>query len=194
MALEVILACGALLLVLTHLVKVYRESQSLGSIPQVQPCLPYFGNALHFNVAESHHILTALTNTYGPVFRIRLFKEDIVVLNDHASIHDALIMKGSDFAGRPLMYRTSHADRDKHSIVWQTYTEKLVFLRKSVLKCLRMYGAGLEKLEERCMPDIAHMCRRLAAADGKAFDPWNIVYDSVCSVMLCLVGKLPFCG
>jgi hypothetical protein len=99
------------------------------------------------------------------------------------------VVKGSDFAGRPLMYRTRHAERNKHSIVWQTYTKKLVFLRKVVLKSLRMYGSGLEALERRCEHDIQLMCQRLADQGGQPTDPWDIVYDSVCSVMLSLVGK-----
>lgn len=194
MAMETILVSTAMLLLLVYILKGYRGRQnqsSWGSIPRVSPCLPYFGNALQLNMAKCHLCLSELRQKYGPVFCIRLFKEDILVLNDSTSIREALILKGSDYAGRPPMYRTSHAERNKHSIVWQTYTQKLVFLRKSVTKSLRMYGSGLQNLEGYCEPDIRQMCERLARTEGQAFDPWNIIYDSVCSIMLYLVGNRP---
>lgn len=195
MVIEIILTCIAVILLLLYSLRGhlgYQKACGLGSIPRVAPCLPFFGNALHVDMAQCHLSLSDLRPKYGQVFRIRLFKEDIVVLNDYASIHDALIVKGSDFAGRPPMYRTSHAERNKHSIVWQTYTHKLVFLRKCVLKSLRMYGAGLGKLEERCAPDMDTMCRTIAGMGGKPFNPRTVIYDSVCSVMLSLVGKQVF--
>lgn len=193
MAVEIILLCTAVILFLAYALRGHLGRQppsNRGSIPRVAPCLPYFGNALHLDMAKCHLCLSELRQKYGPVFSIRLFKENIVVLNDSASIHEALIVRGSDYAGRPPMYRTTHAERHKHSIVWQTYTQKLVFLRKSVLKSLRMYGSGLRKLEGQCEPDIRRMCDRLAGTSGQAVDPSSIIYDSVCSVMLGLVSSL----
>lgn len=192
MDVEIILVCTAVLLLLAYILMSHLSCQNLSSrslIPRVAPCLPYFGNALQLDMAKCHLCLSELRQKYGPVFRIRLFKEDILVLSDSASIHEALVTKGSDYAGRPPMYRTLQAERNRHSIVWQTYTQKLVFLRKSVTKSLRMYGSGLKNLEGHCEPDIRQMCDRLAETAGQAFDPWNIIYDSVCSVMLCLVGN-----
>lgn len=163
-------------------------SYNLDLIPKATPCLPYFGNALHLDINKCHLVLADWAKKYGPVFYIKLFQEDIIVLNDYASIHDALVVKCKDFAGRPPMYRTTNADRHMHSIVWQTYTDKLVFLRKEVLKSLRMYGTGLERLEVRCQPEIQDMLQRLTDTKGQPTNPWNIVFDAVCNIMLCFVS------
>ena len=64
--------------------------------------------------------------------------DEILVLNNYESIHDALVRQGAAFAGRPPMYRTSKSDRDKHSVVWQTYTPKLQFLRREVTQSLKV--------------------------------------------------------
>ncbi|KAK7505234.1 hypothetical protein BaRGS_00003396 [Batillaria attramentaria] len=189
MVLVVYLLFTALALLATYLVKAYLDRwtfRGFGSIPTVAVRLPYVGNALHIDMTKCHRVLSDFARTYGPVFRIRLYKEEILVLNDYKSIHDALIMKGADFAGRPPMYRTKHAERNIHSIVWQTYTDKLLFLRKTVLRSMRMYGSGLEKLEEKCRPDIHEMMERFSATGGEPADPWDIIYDAVCNVMLCL--------
>ncbi|XP_076449011.1 steroid 17-alpha-hydroxylase/17,20 lyase-like [Babylonia areolata] len=190
MAVVLVLSCIVLILITIFILRsrlLKRTTTDNGEpIPSVEPCLPFFGNALHINTANFHLILSELRQTYGPVFYIRLFQEKILVLNDYASIHDALVVKGSDFGGRPCMYRTSQADRNKHSIVWQTYTKRLMFLRKLVLRCLKMYGTGLEKLEERCALDIQHVCDRFRQTGGRPFDPLDSIYESVCSIMLYL--------
>ena len=78
-----------------------------------------------FDMTKTHLVLTDWAKTYGPIFRFNLFGEEIVVLNSFEAIYEALVSNGSDIAGRPHMYRTEHADRNKNSIVWQTYTPKL---------------------------------------------------------------------
>ncbi|KAL8593097.1 hypothetical protein ACOMHN_018023 [Nucella lapillus] len=191
MALVLFLSCAVLVLLLAYIMRgcYVKQTQTNRSkpIPRVQPCLPFFGNALHMDTTNLHLVLSELRQKYGPVFWIRLFQENILVLNDHSSIYDALVVKGSDFAGRPSMYRTCQADRNKNSIVWQTYTRRLMFLRKSVLKCLKMYRTGLERLEEHCLPEIEYLCGSFTQAGGKPFDPQNSVYEAVCSIMLYLL-------
>lgn len=184
MVLEVLLGLLIIFLLAYLITRKTAKTHGLHTIPMVSPWIPFFGNAHLLHNAKTHIVLTKWAKKYGSIFRMQLFKEDIVVLNDFASIYEALVVKGRDFAGRPPMYRTEIAQRNRHSVVWQTYTDKLVFLRKEVLRSLRMYGTGLENLEHKCRPDIELMLKRFSEAKGQPIDPWNIIYDAVCNVML----------
>nr|KAI8762247.1 ATP synthase subunit alpha; mitochondrial-like cytochrome P450 1A1-like P ATP biosynthesis/Eggmasses/Reproduction [Biomphalaria glabrata] len=141
---------------------------------------------------QCHVIMTEWAQRFGPVYRIKAFDEEILVLNSFDSVHDALVVKGSAFAGRPPMYRTATHQRDKHSIVWQTYTDKLTFLRKEVLKSLKMYGDGMDNLEHKCAPQIKVMVDTITKHNGQQFDPWDVIYDAISNVMLGLTLDTTF--
>ncbi|KAL3860289.1 hypothetical protein ACJMK2_010430 [Sinanodonta woodiana] len=170
----------------------WSQTSELSGIPAVKPRWPLFGNALFFDLTKTHIVLTELAQKYGPVFRIKLYGDEIVVLNDYKSIYSALVANGNEVAGRPSMYRTEHADRNRNSIVWQTYTPKLKMLRKEVHKSLRMFGDGLNSLEDKCFPEVEALIARIRDTDGHPFDPWDYIYDTTCNVMLLLLLGVRF--
>ena len=108
----------------------FRHNRKYDGIRAVAGRLPVVGNV--FDMTKTHLVLTDWAKTYGPIFRFNLYGEEIVVLNSFEAIHEALVTNGSDLAGRPHMYRTEHADRNRNSIVWQTYTPKLRVILISV--------------------------------------------------------------
>lgn len=156
--------------------------------PRIPRRWPIVGNAFQLSMNQCHLVFTEWSKRYGAVFEVKLFNEKIVVLNDYNSIHEALVQAGATFAGRPKMHRTDQKQRCKKSIVWQTYTQKLVFLRKEVHKSLKMYGPGLLALEDVCKPELESLVDRIQQIDGKAFDPSRVVFDSVGNVMLYFVS------
>ena len=101
----------------------FRHNRKYGDIKAVSGRIPIVGNV--FDMTRTHLVLTDWAKSYGDIFRFNLYGEEVVVLNSFEAIHEALVSKGSDIAGRPHMYRTEHADRNRNSIVWQTYTPKL---------------------------------------------------------------------
>lgn len=161
-------------------------------IPRIPRRWPIVGNAFQLSMNQCHLVFTEWSKRYGAVFEVKLFNEKIVVLNDYNSIHEALVQAGATFAGRPKMHRTDQKQRYKKSIVWQTYTQKLVFLRKVVHKSLKMYGLGLLALEDVCRPELESLVNRIQQMDGTAFDPSRIFFDSVGNVMLYFVSYTSF--
>lgn len=189
------LAVTLLLLLISYFfVGLFKTRRKFDDIPAVGRRWPIVGNL--FDMSKTHLVLTEWASKYGPVFRFNLFGEEIVVLNDYESINEALVTRGSDFAGRPHMSRTDYQDRNKHSIVWQTYTPKLQFLRKQIHSSLRMYGGGLDRLQDRCGTEIEQLLSRVEGYKEEAFDPWSLLYDSACNIMLDLaLGiRLPYDG
>lgn len=163
-------------------------------IPPIGSRWPFVGN--RYDASKTHLVFTDWSKQYGPVFRYQHYGKEIVVLNDFDTIYEALVTKGSDFAGRPRMDRTDYERRNEHSIVWQTYTPKLQFLRKQIHSSLRMYGDGLSRLQEQCGTEIHELICRIRKFDGAPFDSWSLLYDSACNIMLHLaLGKrLPYDG
>ena len=101
----------------------FRHNRKYADIKAVSGRIPIIGNV--FDMTRTHLVLTDWAKSYGDIFRFNLYGEEVVVLNSFEAIYEALVSKGSDIAGRPHMYRTEHADRNRNSIVWQTYTPKL---------------------------------------------------------------------
>ncbi|BFZ13569.1 hypothetical protein BsWGS_16608 [Bradybaena similaris] len=161
-----------------------RQRRKYASIPMATPRIPFVGNAASLDLSRCHIVLAEWATMFGPVFRIKLYQEEILVLNNYDSVHDALVLKGGDFAGRPPMYRTAQSQRHRHSIVWQTYNDKLQFLRKEVLKSLKMYGEGKENLQQRSGLEIEKMLEDMRKWGGVCFNPWDHIYDAVSNVML----------
>ncbi|GFO27081.1 cytochrome p450 1a1 [Plakobranchus ocellatus] len=188
MSLETSTLGGAAVLLLC----VYAASCAISSrrkysgIPKANPRLPFLGNAGSLDMSRCHIVLAEWAKRFGPVFRIKIFAEEILVLSSYESVHDALVQKNAAFAGRPPMYRTSQQNRNKHSVVWQTYTPKLQFLRRETAQTLKVYGGGLDLLEQRCAPELQRMRNRIQreAKAGRSFDPFDVIYDAVCNVML----------
>ncbi|CAG5121132.1 unnamed protein product [Candidula unifasciata] len=183
-ALSAVLAGLTVLLLYASVMIMKRQSRKYEHIPMVTPRIPLVGNATSLDMSCCHTVLTGWATTFGPIFRIKLFQEEILVLNNFDSVYEALVVKGSDFAGRPPMYRTLQAGRHRHSIVWQTYTDKLQFLRKEVLKSLKMYGGGCEQLQQRSDLEISHMLEHIGKCSGADFNPWHLIYEAVSNVML----------
>ncbi|KAK3741939.1 hypothetical protein RRG08_024687 [Elysia crispata] len=179
---------GAVVLLLFLYVakRAFISAERYASIPKVTPRLPIFGNAHILDLSRCHMVLAEWAERFGPVYRIKIFMDEILVLNSYESIQDALVKQDAAFAGRPPMYRTSKSDRDRHSIVWQTYTPKLRFLRREITQSFKIYGGGRESLEHICAPELEQMLERIRveAKAGSSFDPVDIIYDAVCNVIL----------
>jgi len=172
------------------LIFIYVRSKgitSISTVPKTKTRWPVIGDAWKIDMNKCHITFSKWAKKLGPIFEVKLFNESFIVLNDFQTIHEALVENGAAIAGRPYMFRTAQAQRDKHSIVWQTYTPKLNFLRKEVLKSLRLCGQGLNNLEEKCQLEMTYLIDRFKASHGHAIDPWDSVYHSVCNVMMNLV-------
>lgn len=171
--------------------KSQKNSDGNKSIPFARPLVPFIGNAWSLDFTRCHMELADWARKYGPIFWIRLYSEDVLVLSDYDSIYDALVTKGNDFAGRPVMYRTSQAARNEHSIVWQTFNAKLLFLRKEVLRSIKtfMYVNGKDGFEQKCYPEIETMISRMSHQGAQSFNPLDYIYEAVSNVMLGLVSQ-----
>uniref|UniRef100_UPI00398F6317 steroid 21-hydroxylase n=1 Tax=Pristiophorus japonicus TaxID=55135 RepID=UPI00398F6317 len=100
----VLLGIIALLLTLKFRnVGMLQKQRSQRELPG-PPSLPIIGNLLDFRKGVLHLHLTRLAKAFGPIYRLRLWSQDIVVLNTTELIKEALVKRSADFAGRPLTF------------------------------------------------------------------------------------------
>ncbi|CAH1799378.1 unnamed protein product [Owenia fusiformis] len=61
--------------------------------------IPFLGNALQIDPINIHKDLLSLKETYGDIFKLDFAGDQVVVLNSHAAIYEALVTKSKEFAG-----------------------------------------------------------------------------------------------
>ena len=95
-ALAVIIIGGLLWRVLR--IAVYGRKQLPGPW-----CLPIVGY-IPFLGRKMNKTITALSKRYGDVFQIAIGTRKVVVVSGQRAIREALLSRGTDFAGRPNFY------------------------------------------------------------------------------------------
>ena len=88
--------------VLWHLLFRLTSTASRKSLPgpwglPIVGYIPFLGRKMNKTI-------TALANRYGDVFQISIGTRRVVVISGQRATHEALLKKGTDFAGRPDFY------------------------------------------------------------------------------------------
>ena len=81
--------------------------------------LPLLGNILQIDSEKPHHSVTELAGSYGEVFKINMLGLPIVVVSGRTQLHEMLVKKGSDFAGRIDNVVIKHTSMGKFDTVNQ---------------------------------------------------------------------------
>ncbi|XP_021511543.1 steroid 21-hydroxylase isoform X1 [Meriones unguiculatus] len=126
--------------------------------------------------------LFRLTQKLGPIYRIRLGLQDVVVLNSHRVIEEALIQKWMDFAGRPWMLHENlefDLSLGDYSLTWKDHKK----LSRSAL----MLGMRdcMEALVEQLTQEF---CERMRGQAGRP-----VAIDREFSLLTCtIIWRLTF--
>ena len=83
---------------------VFIRKSPLDAIPGPNQ-LPFVGNALQLDPKRPHNTFFEWAKKYGPVFRVKLFNVDFIMISCAKELHDILVTNGKDFAGRPDSFR-----------------------------------------------------------------------------------------
>ena len=83
----------------------------------------------------------------------------VVIINSYDKIHEGLVRRGHDIAGRPqedIPMRVQ--SNDFRSLPGLDYSKEWAFIRKITYKSLHMYGKGMQKIEEVVNEEADKMC------------------------------------
>eukprot|EP00070_Physeter_catodon_P018093 XP_023977631.1 steroid 21-hydroxylase isoform X3 [Physeter catodon] len=128
---------------------------------RLPPLVPGFLHLLRPNLPI---YLLSLTQKLGPIYRLRLGLQDVVVLNSKRTIEEALIRKWVDFAGRPqipsyqlVCQHCQDISLGDYSVLWKAH-KKLT--RSALLLGVR------SSMEPRVQQLTQEFCERMKAQAG----------------------------
>ncbi|XP_074789756.1 cytochrome P450 1B1 [Denticeps clupeoides] len=136
---------------------------------------PVVGNAMQLGQMP-HITFTKLAKKYGNVYQIKLGCNDIVVLNGHTAIHQALIQHSTEFAGRPNFGSFQMISGGK-SMVFSNYSQQWKMHRRVAQSTLRAFSSANSETKKAFEQhvvgeamDLVQLFLRLST-DGRYFDP-----------------------
>ena len=109
---------------------------------------PIVGNLFQVRRQRPDITFTEWAKELGPVFSAKVLHRQFTVLNSYDAIHEALVEKGNQFAGRPHKNFSAEIISDGYkSIIQQMPTQTRKNARKVCQKKIKMYDTGLKRIE-----------------------------------------------
>lgn len=117
------------------------------------PCsLPIVGNMIQLG-ERPYEKMFKWSEEYGPVFKIYLGSQLVVVLNGTQTIREALVDHAEEFAGRPHLYMI-HATLKGKGIISSPYNQDFNEHKKFLINTINKVGRRRSSLEVNCLQTI----------------------------------------
>ncbi|XP_041852021.1 cytochrome P450 2F2-like [Melanotaenia boesemani] len=165
------------------------KSRRPKNFPPGPPVLPILGNLLHLNLENPLKDFERLHKSYGNVYSLFIGPNPAVVINGLKAMKEAIVIKASDFSGRPHDSFVSNVTQRKGVIladygsVWRDH-------RRFALMTLRNFGLGKKSMEDRIHDEVQYTIKTLETSIGKILSP-QVMFHNAASNIICqvLFGK-----
>ncbi|XP_070588567.1 cytochrome P450 2K6-like [Erythrolamprus reginae] len=162
-----------------------NNSQNLPPSPRI---LPFLGNLLIMDMKRPHRTMLKLSKVYGPVFRIQLGFQKIVVLAGYKTVKEALVNHADAFAERPNI-QLSDEFHEGFGIVF-SHGENWKVMRRFTLSALRDYGMGKRTIEDKIIEECRILIKAFESYEGQPFENTAIMNSAVGNIIVSIVlGK-----
>ncbi|XP_025099489.1 steroid 17-alpha-hydroxylase/17,20 lyase-like [Pomacea canaliculata] len=172
------LTVGAVMGALTYLLlkKRYR-------LPPGPTAFPLVGNLLVFREKDPLYmiLLNWSKEKYGPVITLYFGPKRWVTLNSIDVVHEALVKKATDFAGRPYAFWMDLLSEGGQDIAFATYSARWKLLRKVGNQAVRSFMTGTPL--EVAVHEIVPLAVDKMAAETGPFDPHVILSSLMFSII-----------
>ena len=175
---EVLLLLG-LAVILVYMLR----KDPLNKLPGPKP-FPLVGNVLQMDIAKLFVYMTELGKQYGGVFKIRFFMKPVVMVSDTQLIHEVLVKRSADFAGRPKTYIMKFVSEKYTALVMSDPTKEENNRRKAVHTYLKQFGTGIQKLEEVTLTATNDLINRFDEQNGHPTDSRDFLFHCVFDVIM----------
>uniref|UniRef100_A0A3B3TQF7 Cytochrome P450 2F2-like n=1 Tax=Poecilia latipinna TaxID=48699 RepID=A0A3B3TQF7_9TELE len=130
-----------------------------------------------------------LRASYGNVYSLFIGSKPAVVINGFEAMKEAIVVKATDFAGRPQDLFINDVTQRK-GVVMVDYGPMWREHRRFTLKTLRNFGLGKKSMEDRILEEIQHTVKTLEKNSGQTLSP-QVMFHNAASNIICqvLFGK-----
>ncbi|XP_041068314.1 steroid 21-hydroxylase [Carcharodon carcharias] len=147
--------------------------------------LPFIGNLQDLRQQNLHIHLTKLAKRFGPIYRLRTWRQEIVVLNSTELIKEALVKRSSDFAGRPETFIGNFISFGGKDLSLGDYTTAWKIQKKLAHNAIqRSRSMGLESVVEQ---EAQRLCEAFQSYVGAPVYTTKDFSMSICNVIATLI-------
>ncbi|KAL8173116.1 UNVERIFIED_CONTAM: hypothetical protein K2H54_040229 [Gekko kuhli] len=133
-------------------------------------------------VAHLTFIAFQLSKKYGPVFRIQLGFQKIVVLTGYKTVKEALVNQADAFAGRPII-PVFEDFLQGYGILFSN-GENWKVMRRFAITTLRDYGMGRSTIEDTIVEECRFLIQKFESFKGKPFETTTIMNAAVANIIV----------
>ncbi|XP_067829845.1 steroid 21-hydroxylase [Heptranchias perlo] len=149
------------------------------------PSLPIIGNLWDLRRKDLHIYLSKLGKTLGPIYRLRLWSQDIVVLNSTDLIKEALVKRSLDFAGRPQTFTGNFISFGGKDLSLGDYTAAWK-VQKKLVHCAIQQGHGTA-FEPVVVGEAKKLCEEFQSYRGTVVVSTETFTMTTCNVISSLI-------
>ncbi|KAA8590516.1 hypothetical protein FQN60_014450 [Etheostoma spectabile] len=143
------------------------KSRRPKNFPPGPPILPILGNILNLSLENPLKDFERLRKSYGNVYSLFLGSRPAVIINGMKAMKEAMVTKGTDFAGRPQDLFVN--DTQKKGVILAQYGSSWRDHRRFALTTLRNFGMGKNSMEERIHGEIDYTIDTLEKSIGSVW-------------------------
>ncbi|XP_015685097.1 cytochrome P450 2K6, partial [Protobothrops mucrosquamatus] len=163
-------------------------NNSASNLPPGPRTIPILGNLHMMDLKKPYKTMMEWSKEYGPIFRIKLGFQEMVVLTGYEMVKEALVNQGDAFAERASV--PFFEDVAKGFGLVFAHGENWKVMRRFTLSTLREHGMGRKTIEDKITEECSVLTKTIEAYEGKPFDITTILTAAVSNIIISiLLGK-----
>ncbi|XP_058039197.1 cytochrome P450 2K1-like [Ahaetulla prasina] len=158
------------------------------NLPPGPRTIPILGNLHMIDLKRPYKTMLEWSKEYGPIFRIKLGFQEMVVLTGYETVKEALVNQADAFADRPFIPIFEEATKGFGLAFARGESWKV--MRRFTLSTLRDYGMGKRTIEDKITEECSVLTKTMETYAGKPFDVTRILTAAVANIIVSiLLGK-----
>nr|XP_060641543.1 cytochrome P450 2K4-like isoform X1 [Anolis sagrei ordinatus] len=174
----------ALIILLVLKMGHFWNYSSRNPLPGPKP-LPIIGNLHIIDRERPHRTMLKLSKVYGPIFRIQMGFQKMVVLSGYEMVKEALVNQADALAERPI---TPIFEEFTNGLgITFSHGENWKVMRRFTLSTLRDYGMGKRTIEDKIVEECNVLTKKLESYKGKPLETTAIMNAAVANIIVAIL-------